>query len=62
MFRLDLFKNKSFAYANIAGLLGALGRGGMMFMIILLLQGIWLPLHGYSYDPPPSGRVFTCYH
>ena len=53
MFRLDLFKNKSFAYANIAGLLGSLGRGGMMFMLILLLQGIWLPLHGYSYSSTP---------
>ncbi len=53
MFRLDLFKNKSFAYANVAGLLGALGRGGMMFMLILLLQGIWLPLHGYSYASTP---------
>jgi MFS family permease len=53
MFRLDLFKNKSFAYANIAGLLGSLGRGGMMFMLILLLQGIWLPLHGYSYASTP---------
>ncbi len=53
MFRLDLFKNKSFAYANMAGLLGSLGRGGMMFMLILLLQGIWLPLHGYSYSSTP---------
>ncbi len=53
MFRLDLFKNRSFAYANVAGLLGALGRGGMMFMLILLLQGIWLPLHGYSYSSTP---------
>ena len=48
MFRLDLFKNKSFAFANLAGLLGSLGRGGIMFMLILLLQGIWLPLHGYQ--------------
>jgi MFS family permease len=53
MFRLDLFKNKSFTYANLAGLMGALGRGGMMFMLILLLQGIWLPLHGYSYESTP---------
>ena len=53
MFRLDLFKIKSFAYANIAGLLGSLGRGGLMFMLILLLQGIWLPLHGYSYASTP---------
>jgi len=53
MFRLDLFKNKSFAYANLAGLLGSLSRGGVMFMIILLLQGIYLPLHGYSYSSTP---------
>jgi MFS family permease len=53
MFRLDLFRNKSFAYANLAGLLGALGRGGVMFMVILLLQGIYLPLHGYSYSSTP---------
>ena len=53
MFRLDLFKNKSFAFANLAGLLGSLGRGGIMFMLILLLQGIWLPLHGYSYASTP---------
>ena len=53
MFRLDLFKNRMFAYANLAGLLSALGRGGMMFMLILLLQGIWLPLHGYSYSSTP---------
>ncbi len=53
MFRLDLFKKKSFAYANMAGLLGSLTRAGMMFMIILLLQGIYLPLHGYSYESTP---------
>ena len=53
MFRLDLFRNRMFAYANMASLLGSLGRGGMMFMLILLLQGIWLPLHGYSYSSTP---------
>ncbi len=53
MFRLDLFKNRSFAFANIAGLLGSLGRGGLMFMLIMLLQGIWLPLHGFSYASTP---------
>jgi MFS family permease len=53
MFRLDLFKNRMFTYANAAGLLSALSRGGMMFMLILLLQGIWLPLHGYSYASTP---------
>lgn len=53
MFRLDLFRIKMFSYANTAGLLNSLGRGGMMFMLILLLQGIWLPLHGYSYESTP---------
>jgi len=53
MFRLDLFKNRMFSYANAAGLLSSLSRGGVMFMLILLLQGIWLPLHGYSYASTP---------
>ncbi|MGB9980308.1 MFS transporter [Methanobacterium sp.] len=53
MFRMDLFKIKMFSYANTAGFLNALGRGGMMFMLIILLQGIWLPLHGYSYESTP---------
>ena len=53
MFRLDLFKIRMFSYANAAGLLSSLSRGGMMFMLILLLQGIWLPLHGYSYESTP---------
>jgi MFS family permease len=53
MFRMDLFKVKMFTYANSAGFLNAMGRGGMMFMLILLLQGIWLPLHGYSYESTP---------
>lgn len=53
MFRLDLFRIKMFTYANVAGFLSSLSRGGMMFMLILLLQGIWLPLHGYSYESTP---------
>lgn len=53
MFRLDLFKIKMFSFANAAGFLNALSRGGMMFMLILLLQGIWLPLHGYSFESTP---------
>ena len=53
MFRLDLFKNRQFAAANFAGLLSAISRGGVQLMLIILLQGIWLPLHGYSYDSTP---------
>jgi MFS family permease len=53
MFRLRLFRNRMFTAANMAGLLGSIGRGGVMLMLIILLQGIWLPLHGYSYASTP---------
>lgn len=53
MFNLKLFRIKMFTFANSAALLNALSRGGMMFMLILLLQGIWLPLNGYSYESTP---------
>ncbi len=53
MFRLSLFKIRAFTTGNIAGLLGALGRGGLQFMLIIWLQGIWLPQHGYSFARTP---------
>ncbi|HEX6853829.1 MAG TPA: MFS transporter [Streptosporangiaceae bacterium] len=53
MFRLGLFRIRAFTAGNIAGLLGALGRGGMQFMLIIWLQGIWLPQHGYSFSQTP---------
>jgi MFS family permease len=53
MFRFDLFRIRSFAYANLASFTSAIARGGAMFMLILLLQGIWLPLHGYAYADTP---------
>jgi MFS family permease len=53
MFRLSLFKVRAFTAGNIAGLLGALGRGGMQFMLIIWLQGIWLPQHGKSFAETP---------
>jgi len=53
LFRIGLFKIRAFAAGNIASLMLALGRGGMQFMLIIWLQGIWLPLHGYSYDQTP---------
>ena len=53
MFNLDLFKNRKFATANIATFLSSISRGGVMIMLVVLLQGIWLPLHGYSYDSAP---------
>ena len=53
MFDLSLFKIRAFAAGNLAGLLAAIGRGGLQFMLIIWLQGIWLPLHGYSFERTP---------
>jgi MFS family permease len=53
MFHLDLFRIRAFTLGNIAGLLGAVSRGGLQFMLIIWLQGIWLPLHGYDYTQTP---------
>ena len=53
MFRLELFKIRMFSVGNVAQFLGAMARGGVMIMLIILLQGIWLPLHGYSYESTP---------
>ncbi|CAN5149110.1 MFS transporter [soil metagenome] len=53
MFAVSLFRIRAFATANFAGLLAAIGRGGLQFMLIIWLQGIWLPLHGYSYESTP---------
>jgi MFS family permease len=53
MFRLELFKIRAFTFANLAGFSAAISRGGVMFMLIMLLQGIWLPLHGYSFEDTP---------
>ena len=53
MFHLDLFRIRAFTAGNAASLLGSIGRGGMQFMLIIWLQGIWLPLHGYSFERTP---------
>jgi EmrB/QacA subfamily drug resistance transporter len=53
MFRIDLFKIRMFAAGNVAGFLSALARGGLQFMLVIWLQGIWLPLHGYNYADTP---------
>jgi len=50
MFNMRLFRIRAFAFGNAAGLLASVGRGGLQFMLIIWLQGIWLPLHGYSYE------------
>jgi MFS family permease len=53
MFHLELFKIRAFAGGNIAALLAAMGRGGLQFILIIWLQGVWLPLHGYDFARTP---------
>ena len=53
MFRLSLFRIRPFTAGNVAALLSGLGRGGLMFILIIWLQGIYLPIHGYSFEDTP---------
>ena len=53
MVDIRLFKSASFGMGNLAGLMSSMGRGGLQFMLIIWLQGIWLPLHGYSFESTP---------
>jgi MFS family permease len=53
MFQLRLFKIRAFAAGNLASLLGSIARGGLQFMLVLWLAGIWLPLHGYNFIDTP---------
>ncbi len=53
MFDLALFRNRAFAAGNVAALLTSIARGGLQFMLIIWLQGIWLPLHGYDFEDTP---------
>jgi MFS family permease len=59
MIRLSLFRIRAFSAGNTATLAAALAQGGLQFMLIIWLQGIWLPLHGYDYaDTPLWAGVF----
>ena len=53
MFRLNLFRIRAFAAGNVAGFLASVARGGLMFMLVIWLQGIWLPMHGYDFAVTP---------
>ncbi|WP_433560064.1 MFS transporter [Pseudonocardia xinjiangensis] len=53
LFTLSLFRIRRFTYGNAANLLASLGRGGLQFVLIIWLQGIWLPQHGYSFEQTP---------
>jgi MFS family permease len=53
MFRLPLFKIRAFTFGTLSTFLSAVARGGLMFMLIIWLQGIWLPQHGYNFTDTP---------
>ena len=53
LFNLSLFKIRPFTFGNLSLFLSGLGRGAVMFLVIIWLQGIYLPLHGYSYTETP---------
>lgn len=53
MFRLDLFRIRAFAAGNLAGWLAGIARGGVQFLLVIWLQGVWLPLHGYAFASTP---------
>jgi MFS family permease len=53
MFRLPLFRIRAFTFGTLSTFLSAIARGGLLFMLIIWLQGIWLPLHGYDFNETP---------
>ncbi len=53
MFELSLFRIRAYTFGVISSFLSALARGGLMFMLIIWLQGVWLPQHGYSFASTP---------
>jgi MFS family permease len=53
MVNIRLFRSSGFGMGNLAGLMSSVGRGGLQFMLIIWLQGIWLPLHGFSFESTP---------
>jgi hypothetical protein len=60
LFDLRLFKIRAFLAGNVASLLSSIGRGGLQFVLIIWLQGIWLPLHGYDFAAHRCGQASTC--
>ena len=61
MFRLPLFRIRAFTFGTLSTFLSAVARGGLMFMLIIWLQGIWLPLSTATTSPRRRcGRASTC--
>ncbi|BFH73809.1 MFS transporter [Sulfurisphaera javensis] len=53
MFRIELFKVRAFTMASLSILFAQIAFGGLQLMLVLLLQAIWLPLHGIPYSQAP---------
>jgi MFS family permease len=53
MFKLDLLRIRAFSFGTLSTFLASIARGGLLFMLIIWLQGIWLPLHGVSFTHTP---------
>jgi MFS family permease len=53
MFQLALFRIRAFTFGTLSTFLASIARGGLMFMLIIWLQGIWLPQHGYGFERTP---------
>jgi MFS family permease len=53
MFALSLFRIRAFTFGTLSTFLSAVARGGLMFILIIWLQGIWLPEHGYNFTDTP---------
>src|ERR1700736_6190916 len=53
MFRLPLFRIRAFTFGTLSTFLSAIARGGLLFILIIWLQGIWLPQHGYNFTDTP---------
>ncbi len=53
MFRLQLFALRPFLFGNVSSFIAALARGGLQFMLVIWLQGIWLPIHGFNFAQTP---------
>jgi hypothetical protein len=60
MVHLKLFSNRAFTAGQVVNLMSSMARGGLQFMIIIWLQGIWLPLHGSPSRAPRCGPASTC--
>jgi len=53
LFDFNLFRIRSFTLGNLAGFFSSIARGGLQFLVVIWLQGIWLPLHGYAFEQTP---------